>query len=114
MKTLRERVEERIRQAICKACIYETAGGGCSFGGRTDCPILERLDKIIEVVRSTRSTTIDAYVQRLRDEVCAECINQSPDGRCALRDHADCPLDDYFVLLVEIIEEEAARTETVA
>lgn len=31
---------------------------------------------------------------------------EDANGRCAMRDHADCALDDYFGLIVSIVEEE--------
>lgn len=108
MKPLQQRVEERIRDVICRACIYERADGGCSLEGRSDCPIISRVDKVIEVVRNTKSASIDPYVDSLRQVVCAECINQDAEGRCAMRTHSDCALDDYFVLIVDLVEQELA------
>ncbi|MFO0974221.1 MAG: hypothetical protein U1A27_12400 [Phycisphaerae bacterium] len=108
MKTLRERVEQRVRDTVCRACIYEKADGGCNLDPGRDCPILGRVDKLIEVVRTTHSDDIDPYVARLREAVCAECEMQDGDGQCPLRRHADCALDDYFVLIVDLIEQELA------
>jgi hypothetical protein len=34
---------------------------------------------------------------------------QDAQGRCRMRDHSDCALDDYFPLIVEIIEDELER-----
>jgi len=106
MKPLQERVKDRIRDTICRACIYRTAEGGCSLGGEENCAILDRVDKVMEIVRSIRSPTIDPYVDRLRDVMCAECRMQDERGRCKMRQHGDCALDDYFVLLVELVEQE--------
>jgi hypothetical protein len=107
MKSLRDRVEDRIRDTICRACIYEQPGGACSLeAGGADCPIIARIDRIIDIVRSTNAKTIDPYVDRLRENICAECREQAPDGRCILRERAECALDDYFVLLVDLVEQE--------
>ncbi|MCK6457755.1 MAG: hypothetical protein L6Q92_14640 [Phycisphaerae bacterium] len=106
MKPLRARVEDRIRETICRACIYEKSDGGCSLKDPNDCPIISRIDKIIDVVRTIRSDKIDPYVERLREVICSECRMQDENGQCTMRDHADCALDDYFVLIVDLVESE--------
>ena len=110
MSPLHLRVEQRIRDNVCRACIYETAGHGCSLGPGV-CPILSRLDQVIDVVRTTKADTIDPYVERLREVVCANCDNQNPAGHCKMRQHADCALDDYFVMVVDLVEQELAAGE---
>lgn len=109
MVALHERIEHRIRDDICKACIYQTAGGGCNLHGHEACPVVGRINEVIGIVRSIKDDKIDPYAERLRAVVCAECRNEDAAGHCKMRDHADCPLDDYFVLLVQIVEEELAR-----
>jgi hypothetical protein len=106
MKTLHERVKDRILENICRICIYRTSEGGCSLGDPKRCPIIERIDKIIEVVQTIRSPRMEPYVERLRDVVCSECRMQDPQGHCRMRDHADCALDDYFGLIIDIVEQE--------
>ena len=106
MKTLDERVKDRIRETICQACMHRTAKAGCSLGGEQECAIMSRSDKIIEIVRSIQDPSIEPYVERLREIICNECRMQDPRGHCRMRDHADCALDDYFVLLVDQVEQE--------
>lgn len=108
MKPLRERIEGRIHETICRACIYEKADGSCGLQ-RMPCPIISKLDEIIQIVQYTRSNQIDPYVDKLRSVVCSECQMQDAQGNCRLRAHADCALDDYFVLLVDLVEQEVAR-----
>ena len=108
MKTLRDRVEDCVRATICRACIYEKADGGCGLE-KMACPIISKLDPIIELVRSTQSARIDPYVDGLRKVVCGACAMQDESGACAMRDHADCALDDYFILLVDLVEQELAK-----
>jgi hypothetical protein len=108
MKPLRDRIEDRVRETICRACIYETAGGGCSLRGM-ECPIIGRIDRVIEIVRTTHSDCIDPYVERVREVVCSQCQMQNEQGRCALREHADCALDDYLLLLIDLVEQELAK-----
>lgn len=108
MQPLHDRVQNRIRETICKACIYERADGGCSLSGQRECPILGRLPKIIDIIRTTHDSDIGPYVERLREVICKDCEMQDPAGTCALREHAECALDDYFVLIVDLVEQELA------
>jgi hypothetical protein len=109
MKSLSERVTDHLRERICQVCIYQTAGGGCSLTKDLACPILTRVDLIIEVVRQIDDDRIDPYVDKLRDTICVDCRMQDAEGKCLMRDAADCALDDYFPLIVEIVEEELER-----
>lgn len=108
MNSLRERVEARIRDTLCRACLYERADGGCSLSPASACPVLSRIDTLIDIVRNTHDDSVDPYVAKLRDAVCAHCVMQDEAGHCAMRTHADCALDDYFVLIVDLIEQELA------
>lgn len=113
MKPLRERIEGRIRETICRACVYEKSDGSCGLQ-RMPCPIVSKLDEIIRIVQTTRSDQIDPYVDALRAVVCSECQMQDAQGNCPMRAHADCALDDYFVLLVDLVEQEVAREQAAA
>ena len=106
MKALAERVTDRLRDKICNVCIYQTADGGCGLRKDLDCPILTRVDPIIEIVKQIDDDRIDPYVEKLRETICADCKMQDTEGNCGMRDHADCALDDYFPMIVEIVEEE--------
>lgn len=109
MTLVRQRVERRLREEVCHACIFRTATGGCSLEAVRDCPILTRVDDIIEIVRTVDSPTIGPYVERLREAVCAHCDMLDDAGQCPLRGKLDCALDDYFVWIVNIVDEELAR-----
>lgn len=106
MTPLEQRVENRIRDTVCRACIYRTATGGCSFTARQECPILSRVGKIIEIVQTIRSPRMDPYIERLRETICDHCVGQDDKGQCTLRSHCDCALDDYFTMIVELVEVE--------
>lgn len=109
MSLVRQRVERRLREEVCHACIFRTAEGGCSLEVVRNCPILTRVDDIIEIVRTVDSPTIGPYVERLRAVVCAHCDMLNEEGQCPLRGKLDCALDDYFVWIVNIVDEELAK-----
>jgi len=109
MKTLSERITDRVKEQICKVCIYETAGGGCGLRADLDCPILSRVSQIVDVVKDVDEEHIGPYVDKLRTVVCSDCHMENDAGHCSMREHADCALDDYFTLIVQIVEEELER-----
>lgn len=108
VKGLYDRIEARLLDDVCSKCIYRTAQGGCGLPRNIPCPILTRVKDIVEVVRSVSSDEIDPYVERLRAVVCRKCPIEDEGGHCRMRDKSDCALDDYFGLIVSIVEEELA------
>lgn len=111
MVALRDRVAARIAERVCPVCAFCGADGRCHTPDKEGCGILRNLDEIITIVREGHSDRMDPYIARLREVVCDSCRNQADDGRCPLRVGADCSLDDYFGLVVELVEEELARKE---
>jgi hypothetical protein len=111
LKPLRERVLERVQKDICSVCVYEGPNGTCCVPEELGCAIMRNVDDAIKAVGHTHSNDIEPYVKELRRIVCDECEHQDEDGHCDVRERRDCSLDDYFPMLVEIIEEEIARRE---
>jgi hypothetical protein len=106
---LHERLHERLTQDVCRNCLYRTAGAGCGLPDGLECPILTRIEPIVNIVRTTHSDRVDPYVDQLREVVCANCRMEDESGHCRMRDHADCALDDYFALIVDVVEDELER-----
>lgn len=97
---------EAIRQRVCAKCIDRTPSGICVAGRYEDCALIQFLPQIVKVVTETRSDRIDDYISALRNEVCSECKNQSPEGICQVRDEIEFALDRYYPLVIEAIEEQ--------
>jgi hypothetical protein len=100
---------EAIRRRVCSVCIdgifdKENHFVTCGLSMGKTCPVELYLPQVIDVVESTQSSNMEDYVTVLRDKVCAFCA-QDDDGMCALRLHADCALDRYFMLVAGAIEE---------
>jgi len=112
---LAERLRARFEQEICPRCVHRTADGGCAMtasGGGGDCPIFEWARQLGELVEGVTSDRLADYLDRIQAIICPGC-KQHPDGRCAQRDHLECPLDLYLGLVVPIIEEELKRAPPV-
>ena len=94
-----------IHKRICAVCTERTAEGACGLPLGTVCSIELHLPRIVDVVHSVESNMMKDYVPNLREHVCGQCPNQGTDGNCPLRKSVDCPLDRYFPLLVDAVEE---------
>lgn len=105
MTLFRERIEKKLHERICSACFAKQADGACGLPANFHCPLFEHLDEVIEIVAGIKDDAIDPYIDRLRQLLCSHC-RMDAEGHCSPRDHLDCALDMYFVLIVEIIESE--------
>ncbi len=103
---------QQIRQNVCSKCIDRTASGLCVATTFDSCAINRFLPEIIDIVLAGPADTYDDTVERLRSRVCSACEQQSPDGRCELRDDVECALDRYFPLVIEAIREAGKQKKT--
>lgn len=109
--SLMQRLRNRFEQEICPVCIHRTSTGQCALLQRHDpiqCPIQEWAERLIQLVDARQSDRLADYLDDIQSTICPNC-RQSPNGRCAARDHLDCPIDLYIGLVVPIIEEELRR-----
>ena len=104
MNTVEQRYLRTIRSRVCQQCPDFLPDGMCGLAGRV-CPIERNLHEIVLLVHYVHDDSIQAYLDELRRMVCASCPSEDANGRCELRQQRACPLDRYFVLVVEAIEE---------
>lgn len=100
MSALKNRIERRLRDRIEAV---ERASGG---NGRLDLgPLFARLEELIEVVEGIRDYSVEPYMEKVREVICATC-REDASGRCATRDSQECGLDRHFDLIVAVVEAE--------
>ncbi len=112
MEPTLEQYWESVQNRVCAKCIDSDARGNCLLTGDDQCGLILHFPKIVTAVLSVRSESLDAYIEALRRNVCAQCKHQSPDGSCMFRRSADCGLDRYFPLVVEAIENVPAEQQS--
>lgn len=95
---------EAVRAVVCRKCIDGDGHGNCRLTGSYACGLSAHFPRIVETVLSVTSDAMDPYIEALREHVCANCVHQSPEGRCMFRVNVDCGLDRYFPLIVQAIE----------
>ena len=99
-----EKYWDAVRYRVCTKCVDSDGHGHCRLRSGVGCSLKLHFPNIVEMILSVQSERFDAYVQALRNDICASCTHQSPGGTCALRRHLDCGLDRYFPLIVEVVE----------
>ncbi len=103
-----------IQAKVCVKCLDGDGNGNCHITDDRMCALQTYLPKILEVVNSVYSHSIVPYEEQLREKVCGPCSQQSSNGACSFRDNAECSLDRYFPMIVEVIEETQKRAHLAA
>jgi hypothetical protein len=91
-----------IKQNVCSICVDSSEKGGCTLNEKETCAVELYLPQIINVVHSIESDDIKEYSNKLHEVVCTGCREQE-NGNCYLREDANCSLDRYFPVIVDII-----------
>lgn len=94
-----EEYRRELRQQVCERCIVRRTGAPPCDAHGIGCGIELHLEQVIDICRSVDSTLIDPYLDRLRDEICANCT---------LRDREECPCPLQYLLPLAV-----AAVETV-
>jgi hypothetical protein len=86
-----------IREQVCSHCIDRPPEGPpCSPRGKL-CGIELHLQEIVELAHATHSRTIDPYIERFHEDICAHCASRDTH-------HCPCPLDPLLLLAIEAID----------
>ncbi len=105
-----EDLEKILRTRICGVCTDRLESGACGLDEPADCALFRMLPEAARAIQSTDSDDIRDYVSAIRENVCAVCRGQLPDGSCEKREEVRCALDAYLVLIVGAIEEATGKT----
>ena len=99
----REAYHEAIRAKVCGVCLDQRDDGTCGLTRRT-CAIERHLPRLADVLARVHSTRMEDYEDAVRAQICTACPEPDADGRCALREHADCALLAYLPLVLDAID----------
>ena len=105
MSLIAKVIEPRLRERVCRVCVWQLADGSCGLPKDRKCPVFHNLDRLIEIVDARDADLIDVYVNGVRELICANCTLGSAE-HCVRRDHLECALDLYLSLAIEVIEDE--------
>ena len=110
MKPSLAELEAIIRNKICNVCTSRTVDGQCGLEEPSSCALFRLFPQVAEAVQSVMSDDINQYLEAIRRNVCTVCTDQAADGSCETRQHVDCALDAYLLLVVDAIEEATGKT----
>jgi hypothetical protein len=103
-------LEAIIRNRICKVCTERTVEGTCGLEEPSHCALFRLFPEVAQAIQSVSSDDIGQYIDAIRRNVCSVCTDQAADGSCETRQHVQCSLDAYLLLVVETIEEATGKT----
>ncbi len=92
-----EEYAKELEQQVCHRCIARVAGAPPCASKGIGCGVEQHLERLIEICHSVDSPLIDPYLDRLRDEICADCSYRE-DSFCP------CPLKYLLPLAVSAVE----------
>lgn len=100
-----ELIRKRLHDRICKVCSDFGYNGKCYSQDPVGCVLNRLLPEIVEAILKIDSLYLKDYLDSVRGRVCKQCTNQDDDGHCDVRDKANCGLDSYLALVVDVVEE---------
>jgi hypothetical protein len=92
-----------LKENVCSICVDSSEKGLCTLNAKESCAVELFLPKILELIHSNGNANIHEMQTKLRETICVECRTQE-NGNCYLREDANCSLDRYFLLIVEIVQ----------
>ena len=95
---------ELLQARICHRCLDGDGKGNCRLPAGEECALKVFLPEIVGTITRMKSGSYHAYVNALRNQVCAHCDGQREDGTCSKRETLECALDRYYPLVIEVIE----------
>jgi hypothetical protein len=98
---------EELRDQVCERCICRLPGTPPCGEAGVGCGIEQHLEQLINICRSVDSPLIDPYIERLRDDICADCEFQD-EPVCP------CPLKYLLPLAVSAVETVEERRRILA
>lgn len=95
---------EAIKDKVCTHCIDADGFGNCRISSDKICTIESNYDRIVKSILATKSNRYEDYVAGLRENVCENCSYGASEN-CDDRNEIECPLDRYYPMIVDAIEQ---------
>jgi hypothetical protein len=95
-----------LSERVFARCLDEKDGAGSvRLIDEAQCTIKRFLPDIVQIGKTVQSDKLDPYIDALHQRVCMKCESSKSDGSCEQRERADCCLDRYFPLVVEVLNQ---------
>jgi hypothetical protein len=94
-----------VQDAICAVCpeaVFDQHRDflRCALPESRGCTVREKLPEVMDAIRGAGTLRAESIVQTVREQVCAYCEEQVPDGSCPMREAAACALDRHLLLVL--------------
>jgi hypothetical protein len=86
-----------LRSQVCSRCIERGPNCPPCAPHHKVCGIEAHLPELVEICRTTDSVQMATYLDKLHDQICANCEYKDTEG-------CPCPLDYLLQLAVEAVE----------
>jgi hypothetical protein len=97
-----EELEAIVRNRVCSVCSDRTVDGTCGREEPSDCALFRLFPEVARAILATDSSDIRDYIEAIRKNVCAVCLEQDSEGSCEVREQVRCALDAYLMVVVEV------------
>ncbi len=92
-----------LKKHVCPICCDSDQKGKCTLNNDEICSIELHIDKIVEVIHTSEKETYESLYINLKEHVCKNCKAKTESGYCSVKEDANCSLERYFYLIVDII-----------
>lgn len=92
-----------LKKHVCTICCDSDQKGRCTLNDEEVCAIELYTDEIVDIIHENNDKPYEEIQNVLREKICAKCKTRSQDGHCYLKEDANCSLDRYFYLIIDIV-----------
>ncbi|MFH0734954.1 MAG: hypothetical protein V1773_11045 [bacterium] len=92
-----------LKKNVCSICCDSDEKGKCTLNNDEFCSIEIHIDQIVEVIHSSDNKNYQILYKNLKETVCKNCKAKTENGYCSVKEDANCSLERYFYLIVDII-----------
>jgi len=92
-----------LKKHVCSICCDSDDKGRCTLGKEEVCAIDLYTDEMVEIIHNYKNDDYDGLYKEIKEKICKNCKARSEDGHCHLKEDANCSLDRYFYLIVDIV-----------
>ncbi len=104
-------IYKRMHDRVCKVCPDSGYDGKCYSLDPIGCALNRFFPEIVEAITRVDSAYLQDYLDSVRERVCVQCPNQDDHQKCEVRDKADCGLNAYLALVVDVVEDVLRETK---
>jgi hypothetical protein len=92
-----------IKENVCAICVDSSEKGKCTLHKDETCAVEFYFPQIMEIIKDNYNSDKKIMLDKLRAKICVDCRAQNEEEFCYLREDANCSLDRYFNVIVDVV-----------